>query len=123
MRYRIADLALVIAFGAIAMGMVTALAPQRVSTAAVCFVGFLALPVLLFARPKAGTRRCPYCGLRALRTGRKGEPVVCGECGSRFERVGERTLLAVSCPSDDRPWVVKFLPKLRRLRVELRPEK
>jgi hypothetical protein len=120
MRYRLSDLVLLVAIVATAAGMFVAASRGERATAMVCLVLFLSLPVLLILRPRIGNRRCPYCE-RWMDPKGTAEDVVCGECGSHLARAGRGPLLVVSCPADERTWARKFLPKLRRLRTEMRP--
>ncbi len=77
--------------------------------------------MILLLRPRVGTVRCPYCGRWAVRPGRATEATTCEDCGTLLAREGRGPLTICSCPTDERMWVGRALPKLRRLRRELRP--
>jgi hypothetical protein len=64
---------------------------------------------------------CPYSGRRDL--ARLGVDVLlmCRDCGSRLGQDGDGSWALIACPSDDRKWVARFLPALRRMRHEMRP--
>lgn len=121
MRFRISDLVLLVVVSALTLGLLSSLAPGRVSTGVVCFLGYLSVPLLLATRHPIGTVRCPYSDEWAVRPDRDEYPVVCDCCGSRLEREGRGGLRILSSPSDERRWALKFLPKLRKLRADLRP--
>jgi hypothetical protein len=121
MRYRLSDLALVVAIVASAAGLFVGLGRGQVATGLIGLICLFALPTILAFRPRIGSELCPYCDSWFLAEGASGEVVVCPQCGSRLMRFNGRTLDVLTCPADDRPWAKKFLPKLRRLRVEMRP--
>jgi hypothetical protein len=66
---------------------------------------------------------CPYCGWKALARVAAPEIFQCRECGTRCLAGRGGVWLTLTCPSDERKWVVRFLPKLRRIRRDLRPSK
>lgn len=123
MRFRLFDLLLLVIFSGLTFGLVASSTAADGKTALVCFFGVIALPFLFLVRPRIGTVACPYCGRWAVRPLADGSSIVCGECGSRFERTGPKVLQILSSPSDERVWARKFLPKLSRIRTELRPDR
>ena len=74
--------------------------------------------------------RCPHCGHPSLAGCDAPEPsfpyerVVCLDCGATLRRrQDERGWRVVSLPPDDRgSWLVKYLPRLREARRDMRPD-
>jgi hypothetical protein len=115
---RIVGVMSLILIAGLALGGYRALCEGRVGAAVgsqVLLVGLLALGFL------SVDQRCPYCDKRTLPIDPSASIAVCDYCGSSCERVGRKAWRANQTPSDDRVWARKFLPKLRRLRVELSP--
>jgi hypothetical protein len=119
-RYRISDLLLLVGFMAFVIELPTAVASARFGTAMVCLASIALILGVLALQPGIGAVRCPYCGRWGIRPVEGTALYRCDDCATRCERVGPR-LRIVSCPADDRPWVIEFLPKLRTIRRELRP--
>ena len=122
LRFRIADLLILVAVSALIFAAATAGVGPWSCLALVAAIGLLFVLLHRLGRRSLDGVLCPYCVRKAVMDQRKSGVLVCENCGSELRRDGRFGWIMLRTPADDRVWVGKFLPKLRRLRVELRPE-
>ncbi len=118
--YRISDLLLIVALAGFAIEFRSALAGGRYVMMTFCAAAIVAIDAVLLLQPKLGSQRCPYCGRHGIEGREEDGLYHCGHCDTHCERAGRHFWILTS-PSDERLWAIRFLPRLRTLRRQMRP--